>query len=345
MNNLLRSGCLFFFEGLLLYRFTPQNFLAEKSSVFNASIYISAYFLALIWVWFADKTRKLGKVLICCMILSFCLRHCALIYIDCNNSVLVKFLYIFSTSMIIPLTCAFTMMQLSPIKQRERFSLQYTWLIMGRLVRICAVDAFLDLFHHEIILKSLLELILVLLFCCIAHKITPDTIQKAKQSLLGSPSKPVRVFTPISKLLGQYRYLLFLLAVLGSSVFFFYMKQKTNHQLVAFSITPLMVLSCEILACLFSYFLVPHRIYPEIFFILGQFLIVTLNFLFNCTPLKFENVGSIFQIILSIGFTITSMANAQIIAIHAKPGLEFTTCALVEIFKNGIAPVIILFFK
>lgn len=344
MNNLLRSSCLFFIEGLILYRFTPQNFLEETSSVLNASMYVSAYFSAFIWVWFADRTRKLGNVLICCMILSFSLRNSALIFIDCN-SVLVKFLFIFSTSMIIPLTCAFTMMQLSPIKQRERFGLQYSLLIIGRLVRICAVDALLDLLHlHQYaILKLILESILVLLFCCIAYKITPETIQKAKQSVLDSPSKPIQVFTPISKLFGQYRYLLFLLAVFGSSVFFFYAKQKTNHQLVLFSISPLILLSCEILTCLFSYFLVPHRIYPQIFFIFGQFLIGTLNFLFHFAIFKFENVHEIgiFQIILSIGFTITSMANAQIIAIHAKPGLEFTTCALVEIFKNGMAPVII----
>lgn len=146
MNNLLRSSCLFFIEGLLLYRFTPQNFLEEKSSVLNASMYVLAYFSAFIWVWFADRTRKLGNVLICCMILSFSLRNSALIYIDCK-SVLVKFLFIFSTSMIIPLTCAFTMMQLSPIKQRGRFGLQYSglslvvWFVFAQwmLFLICCI--------------------------------------------------------------------------------------------------------------------------------------------------------------------------------------------------------------
>lgn len=351
MNNLITSSCLFFLEGLLLVKFSPQTLILErKPSILAALISISAYFVAFAWIWLADRSRKVGSVLISCMVLSVLFER--VFYIGPNP--ISTFLYIFSTAMIIPLTCAFTMMQLSPIRQRERFSLQYSWLILGRLVRIFVVNKAFEVNDERELLTvamkhSIFVLTSVILFCCFAYKITPKTIQKSThQNLLSFPHKPVQVFTPISKLLGHSRYLLFLLAVLGSSVLFFYTKEVARNQLemIKFTLSPLVLLSCEILTCLSSYFLVPRRISPHKFFILGQFLFIICGLILFCSTrfgFKNEFVFELFQIILSIGFIITAMANAQIIAMHAKPGLEFTTCALVEIVKNGMAPVLFIF--
>ena len=51
------------------------------------------------------------------------------------------------------------------------------------------------------------------------------------------------------------------------------------------------------------------------------------------------------EMISGVGFVVFSIANAQIVATHGKPGLEYTTCALVDITRNGMGPVVFVLLR
>lgn len=192
MYLLILIKFLLFLEGILLFKFSPRVLFDSESE--NALIqYLFGYILAFSWVWFADRTRRISSTLIIVMILSFLLRtfkdHVTLYY---------DFFYIFCTAMIVPLTCAFTMMQLSPIKERERWPLQYAFLIFGRLIRTCFIEKFIS--GYEILFDTIFTGAFIVLAALI------PCIQREKQTLDGD-EKPVQVYSPISSLLTQIRYL------------------------------------------------------------------------------------------------------------------------------------------
>ena len=198
---------LFFLEGLLLLNFSPRILL---EGTVNTLIYLSAYILAFALVWYTDRTRRFSSTLATCMVLSVSVKH---IYGTAN------FFYILVTAMIIPLTCAFTMMQCNPRQERELWSLQYVWLIVGRLVRFYTEDYFKN---YKIILEIGLLSVFIVLTGLIPwlknRKVTLDPI--------------VQIYTPVSRLLLQPRYWFFLFTVLIASVFFFLLE---NRQLILLS--------------------------------------------------------------------------------------------------------------
>lgn len=323
MDLLILIKCLLFLEGILLFKFSPRVLFDSKTE--NALLqYFFGYILAFSWVWFADRTRRISSTLIVAMILSFLLRtfkdHVTFYY---------DFFYVFCTAMIVPLTCAFAMMQLSPIKERERWPLQYAFLIFGRLVRTCSIENFIG--GYEILFDTIFTVIFVILAALIPW------IQQKKLTLDGAKEPPVQVYSPISALLSQIRYLLFLISVALASVFFFYTRKTVDLiQTTPIYFDPAVNFVTEIMVCFLAYFVVPHRLPPQRFFLFGQVLIG-----FRCIALVLGCPLNVpLEIVSALGFTVTTVANAQIIATHARPGLEFTTCALVDIFKSGIAPVI-----
>lgn len=316
---LLTIKCLFLLEGLLLSKFSPRILLEGTISPLS---YASAYILAFSWIWFTDRSRKFSFTVSACLVLSMLIKYSLG---DTNN-----FFYVFVTAMIIPLTCAFTMMQCNPRKERELWALQYVWLIIGRLLR----NSIEELINRHV---AIFETVLTIIFVGLAAGLVPWIQQKslASASLDGSKvSRPVQVHTPLSKLLGQARYLAFLVTVLVASIHFFYTRKALNIPNIPI-IPGYISFITEIVTCLVSYFLVPHRIPPQAFFLLAQlFICIRYCIAFS----KLSAVSS--EILSSIGFTMTALANAQIVATHGKPGLEFTTCALVDICRNGIAPAL-----
>ena len=325
MDLLILIKCLLFLEGILLFKFSPR--VLFDSTTENVLLqYFFGYILAFSWVWFADRTRRISSTLIVVMIFSFLLRtfkyHVTFYY---------DFFYVFCTAMIVPLTCAFAMMQLSPIKERERWPLQYAFLIFGRLVRTCFIEKFIGGF--EILFDAIFTGIFIILAALIPW------IQQKKLTLDGA-KKPIQIYSPISALLSQIRYLFFLISVVLASIFFFYTSKTVDlMQTAPISFNPAANFVTEILVCFLAYFIVPHRFPPQGFFLFGQILIG-----FRCIALMLGCPLNVpLEIVSALGFTVTTIANAQIIATHARPGLEFTTCALVDIFKSGIAPVIFSF--
>lgn len=317
---LLTIKGLFFLEGLLLSKFSPRILLEGHVTPL---CYVSAYITSFAVIWYTDRTRKFGPVLSTCMILSQTIKH----FYGTSN-----YFYILFTAMIIPLTCAFTMMQCNPRQERELWALQYVWLIIGRFLR-----------SYINILPYPLELILSTIFIILSASvpwIKRRNLTLDGYGLKGSP--PPQIYTSLSKLLGQSRYLFFLFTVLIASFFFFFTKTAYNLHLV--SVPLYFTFLSEILTCIVSYFLVPHRIPPQAFFLLSQFFISIRCIIFSVSGLpKSFTLPS--EVLSSIGFTMMSMANAQIVATHGKPGLEFTTCAFVDICRNGIAPVLFVFIS
>jgi hypothetical protein len=277
-------------------------------------------------VWFTDRTRRISVTLITTMILSVLLKAFKL---QLMNLPFYTFLYIFCTAMIVPLTCAFTMMQLSPIQERERWPLQYVFLVIGKFVRTCFIDKQVPV-EYEIHVDVITAVIFVILAALIPW------IQQRKLALDGA-KRPVQIYSPISALLSQSRYLFFLLSVIVASFFFFYTR-KSIDLLQRFTVFPPTYFITEICVCLLAYFVTPHRFAPQAFFLIAQALI-GLRCIAYLTVLPIYS-AVVIEMISAVGFTITSIANAQIIATHARPGLEFTTCALVDICKSGIAPVV-----
>ena len=329
MQVLITIKCLLFLEGLLLFKFSPRILLDTFSTNQNILFqYIFGYIFAFSWVWFVDRTRRISSTLITLMIFSFLLKtlknHVTWYY---------EFFYIFFTSMIVPITCAFAMMQLSPKQERERWPLQYVFLILGRLLRTCFIEKLFA--QYETVFDTIFTAVFVILVATIPW------IQKRKLTLDGV-KKSVQIYSPISSLLGQSRYLYFLISVIFASFFFFYTR-KSVELLHKFSVHSALNFITEIVVCLLAYFVVPHRFPPQAFFLLGQALIAfrCIAYFSGC-PLFFMEL---LEIVLASGFTVTTIANAQIIATHAKPGLEFTTCALVDICKSGIAPAIFVLFS
>lgn len=331
MDLLILIKCLLFLEGLLLPKFSPLFLLAfVDPNDQNAFLwqYALGYIFAFAWVWFTDRTRKISVTLITTVILSVLLKSFKeqIFHLPFYN-----FLYISCTAMIVPLTCAFTMMQLSPIQERERWPLQYVFLIIGKFIRTCFIDKHLQV-EYEILIDVVATVIFVILAALIPW------IQQRKLALDGT-KRPVQIYSPISALLSQSRYLSFLLSVIVASFFFFYTRKSIDLS-QKFTIFPSTYFITEICVCVLAYFVTPHRIAPQAFFLIGQALI-GLRCIAGLTVLSLH-FAVVIEMISAMGFTITSIANAQIIATHARPGLEFTTCALVDICKSGIAPVIFI---
>lgn len=313
---------LFFLEGLLLASFSPKTLLDSGDIV----TWLGGYTLAmLLCVYLAERSRKVNLVLSACMILSTFLKH---------QSNLPPFLYVGASAMIVPLTCAFTMMQFSPKRERHRWALQYVWLILGKLARYLAAE------YYVVGYDVGLTVVFVILCSCIPYVQARKRTLKAKLEL-GHTVPSVQVYTPLAKLLSQSRYLFFLISVLCASFFFFYSKSltaasssssSTNSNTIHF------VYITEILTCFVAYFLTPRRIPPQFTFLLAQLFLILKCSLTSLPPSVLEGLSA-------IGFTLTTMANAQIVATHAKPGLEYTTCTLVDYFKSALAPALYLCFS
>ena len=330
MEILIIVKCLFFLEGLLLSSFTP-NILLNKCS--TALIYGLGYISSFAWVWYADQSRAIAPILITCLTLSMALKWTLRQLFVPDN--LAAFFTLFSTSMIIPLTCAFTMMQCNPRQERESWSFQYSFLLLGRLARTFIPEKQTGLLFDSIV--SLIFAVFVVSIPWIQAR------NLAAKSIDPKEEPPQQIHTPISELIGQARYLYFLVSVLFAS-FFFCFTRKTILDEAKISVSPLpswILLSFEILTCWAAYFLCPHRIPPQRFFLLAQILIASRFLLFYFAPSWIE----ISDLISSIGFVVFSVANAQIVATHGKPGLEYTTCALVDIMRNGLGPVVFVLLR
>ena len=106
MEILIIVKCLFFLEGLLLMSFSPRILLESARQPFTAMIeYSLGYILGFGWIWYADQSRAIAPTLITCLVLSMTLKW----YLnEILANYLADFLRVFSTSMIIPLTCAST---------------------------------------------------------------------------------------------------------------------------------------------------------------------------------------------------------------------------------------------
>lgn len=147
-----------------------------------------------------------------------------------------------------------------------------------------------------------------------------------------------QVYTPITSLLGQVRYLYFLLSVLCASFFFFFIKMANSGGVPGALKDPQIILCAEILTCWVTSLLCPHRIPPQLFFLLAQILIASSYWISFFVPSGVE-------VISAVGFVVFSVANAQIVATHGRPGLEYTTCALVDITRNGLGPILFFLLK
>lgn len=298
---------LLFLEGLLLANFSPK-ILFESGDI---ATWLGGYTTALLlWVYLAERTRKIHLVLATCMILST-LAH----YLHAN------FFYICTSAMIVPLTCAFTMMQFSPKRERQRWALQYVWLVLGKFTRFLTSDWLSTCRYTDVILTALF----VIICACIPYV---QARKKLERELSFPNTQPIkRIYTPITKLLGQSRYLFFLASVLLASFLFFYSKSINSS-----SVDPILTFLTEIFTCFVAYFLIPRRMAPQLTFLLAQLLLIIKCSLTIQSP--------VLEGLSAFAFTMTTMANAQIIATHAKPGLEYTTCTLVDFFKSALAPAL-----
>ena len=184
------------------------NILLNKCS--TALIYGLGYISSFAWVWYADQSRAIAPILITCLTLSMALKWTLRQLFVPDN--LAAFFTLFSTSMIIPLTCAFTMMQCNPRQERESWSFQYSFLLLGRLART---------FIPEKQTGLLFDSIVSLIFCCFVVSIPWIQARNlAAKSIDPKEEPPQQIHTPISELVGQARYLYFLVSVLFASFFF-----------------------------------------------------------------------------------------------------------------------------
>ena len=332
MDILIIVKCLFFLEGLLLLKFSPR-LLVESARPFVSSIleYGLGYMLSFGWIWYADQSRRIAPTLITCILLSMTvkwyLKTLLPVYIN-------EFLHVLCTSMIIPLTCSFTMMQCNPRQERESWSFQYSFLLMGRLARTLIPQNFL---HQN---ELLFDFVLSSTFVVVAGLIPWIQRRNLVAQSLDPMKKPVQIYTPISGLIDQFRYLYFLLSVLCAS-FFFYFTRKTILDASNTLPAPWILLCVEILTCWAAYLLCPHRIPPQHLFLVAQILIATRFLIFSLDSTWIVLV----ETISVIGFVAFSVANAQIVATHGKPGLEYTTCALVDITRNGLGPIVFVLLR
>lgn len=323
MDILVLVKCLFFLEGLLLAKFSPRLLLEGDASILEYGL---GYILGFAWIWYCDQSRQLAPTLITCIGLSMTSKW---FLKDLLPFHIGTFLYIFSTCMIIPLTCAFTMMQCNPRQKRESWSLQYSFLLLGRLARNFIPLALINQhgFQFDVVLSLLFVLVAGSIPWFQARKLTEISLDQQKK-------KPEQVYTPISGLLGQIRYFYFLLSVLCASFFFYFIRAAAMiFDVSSVPSDPRMVLCAEILTCWAAFLLCPRRIPPQRFFLLAQLLVASGFLALSFAP------PSCVEIVSAVGVVAFSVANAQIVATHGKPGLEYTTCALVDITRNGLGPI------
>ena len=328
MHVLTICKLLLFLEGILLSNFSPLILINSAKTASLCFQYASAFILSLSLVWFADKSRKIGLTLIICITFSTFLKIL-------NNSIPYgELIYIFCTCVIIPLTSAFTMMQLVSVQEQEKFSLQFGWLIVGRKARSLMADMVGDSFKAY---EMWIDIFVTILFVLAAGSISFIQERAWKlQSINGR--RPEQVYTPISRLLSEQRYFIFLLAVFLSSFLSFFTKKFVGPGSPSGSGPSPPNFKAEIAACLFSYFVAPHRIAPQAFFLLGQFL-MGFRYMTLVKSISFPGSDDILGLMFDFGFIVTAIANAHIIVTFSKPGLEFTTCAIVDVVKTGLAPV------
>lgn len=322
MNTLIIVKILLFLEGILFIKFSPLLLLGNKLACpFEYGLgYISAFF----WIWYTDKSRNISRVLITCIIVSMISKW---FY---PSNFFSTFFYIFGTSMITPLTCAFTMMQCNARQKRESWSFQYSFLILGRLVRVSVLEGVLN--------EKILDLCLSSIFVLTAALI--PWLQSKKLVL----TKQEQIYTPISALISQFRYLYFLISVLFASIFFFSTKNYIISSSPNLNLLPQtwILLCVEILTCSLASLTCPHRVPPQFLFLSAQLLISSRFLIFYLIP---SNLIGFIEVISVIGFVLFSISNAQIIATHGKSGLEYTTCAFVDITRNALGPLSLLSLK
>lgn len=359
MNTLLLiiKGLLFlegFLFGSLSFDTVISN--ANPSNTLLAAAYTIGYLGSFGWVWWADRSRKIQTVL---PVLTVSALLSKLLHQSSNETEWVFFFSLFasvlSAVMIVPLTCAFTMMQFSPKQERERWTLQYIYFILGKLFRVTLFNSALDnlipatsgqsrRFYFIAVFEFVLAGVMILLARLIPAARERESLKRDLQAKSAFSVK-TQIYTPITKLMGQARYCFFLLSVVMASFTYLSFKAVYSSALTVDlrDLHPALHLCLELLAALISYALVPRIIAPQGYFLLSQF-IASLGFLVILVlGVKVEALPSalLLQIISAVTMIFTTTANAQIIATFAKPGLEYTTCALVDICKNGIAPVLL----